>query len=87
MKRQVPRRIPGILPLVRHGDDVAVEHVEPLRVTCGSVTRPKKRMRPMLIQPAIEVEIVILLGPQHACERLAMHTRSSSLSDLGVMRS
>ena len=27
----------------------------------------------MLIQPAIEVEIVVLLGPQHACKRLAMH--------------
>ena len=32
---QVPRRIPGILPFVGHGDDVAVEHVEPVGVAGG----------------------------------------------------
>src|SRR5664279_4009002 len=32
MKRQVPCRVPGIFPLVGHGDDFAVEHVEPLGV-------------------------------------------------------
>ncbi len=29
---QVPGRVPGVLPLVRHRDDVLVDHVEPLRV-------------------------------------------------------
>ena len=34
---QVPGRVPGVLPLVGHGDDVLVQHVEPLRVPgrCG----------------------------------------------------
>ena len=32
---QVPRRVPRVFPLVRHGDDVTVEHVEPLAVAGG----------------------------------------------------
>jgi len=32
VKGQVPSRIPGIFPLVRHRDDVVVEHMEPLLV-------------------------------------------------------
>ena len=32
VKRQIPCRIPGILPFVRHGDDVGVHHIEPVFV-------------------------------------------------------
>ena len=32
VERQIPGRVPGILPLVGHRDDVLVQHVEPLRV-------------------------------------------------------
>src|ERR1700739_1609646 len=32
MKGQVPCGIPGVLPFVRHRDDVVIEHVEPLFV-------------------------------------------------------
>ena len=32
MEGEIPRRVPGILPLVRHGDDVGVVHVMPLLV-------------------------------------------------------
>src|SRR5215470_13132470 len=32
MEREIPGRIPRVLPLVGHGDDVAVEHVEPFGV-------------------------------------------------------
>ena len=32
MERQVPGRVPGILPLVGHGDDVRVVHVEPVGI-------------------------------------------------------
>ena len=32
MEGEVPRGVPGILPFVRHGDDVGVVHVVPLRI-------------------------------------------------------
>ena len=32
VERQVPRRVPRVFPLVRHRDDVVVEHVRPLAV-------------------------------------------------------
>ena len=41
----------------------------------------------MLVQPAIEVEIVILLGPQHSGQRLAMHPTLIFAQDFGVIRS
>ena len=32
VKREIPGGIPGILPLVRHGDDVGVVDMRPIRV-------------------------------------------------------
>ena len=72
MKRQVPCRVPGILPLVWHGDDVAVQHVEPFNVAADSLACSDQRMSVMLGQPPVEIEIVILLGPEHPGQRLAV---------------
>src|SRR5215831_5761798 len=49
MKRQIPSCIPGIFPLVGHGDNVAVKHVEPLRVAPGTTSTAKKRMGLVLV--------------------------------------
>src|SRR5258705_182332 len=73
MKSQVPCRIPGILPLVGHRNDVAVQHVEPLGIAHALLTRSRQRMSFMLLQPAVEVEIVVLLAPQHPGQSLAVH--------------
>ena len=73
VKRQVPCRVPGILPLVGHGDDVAVQHVEPLGIARTPLTRSHQRMSVMLLQPLVEIEIVVLLGPQHSGQRLAVY--------------
>ena len=35
---KIPGRVPGILPLVRHGDHVAIEHVVPV-VVAGAAFR------------------------------------------------
>ena len=40
----------------------------------------------MLIQPSVEIEIVILLGPQHPRERLAMDATLVFAQSFGVMR-
>ena len=73
MKRQVPGRVPGILPLVRHGDHVGVEHVEPFGVPHAVPGGFEQRMALVLAQPSLEVEVVELLAPQHARQRLAVH--------------
>ena len=73
MESQVPRRIPGILPLVGHGDDVTVEHMKPLGIAGLPLFRSQYRMSVVLEQPFVEVEIVILFGPQHARQRLAVY--------------
>ena len=73
VERKVPRRVPGIFPLVRHRDDVAVEHVEPVDVARTAAESPAHRVRVVLRQPAIEVEVVVLLRPEHSGQRLADH--------------
>ena len=67
---EVPGRVPRIFPLVRHRDHVAVDHVVPVAVPHG----PRSPVGPagaVLGQPAVGVELVVLLGPQHAGHRLA----------------
>ena len=73
MERQVPSRIPRVFPLVRHGDDVPVEHVEPVRVAHVMPGAFEQRMALVLAQPALQVEIVELLGPEDSRECLAVH--------------
>ncbi len=70
---QVPGRIPRVLPLVRHGDHVGVEHVEPLGVAHVAAGGLEQRMTLVLAQPALQIEVVVLLAPQHSRQRLAMH--------------
>ena len=69
---EVPGRVPGVLPLVGHRDDVVVDHVEPLPVPelAASVM---EGVGAVFLQPRIGVEVVILLGPEHAGDGLAHH--------------
>ena len=76
VKREIPSSEPRILPLVRHRDDVARDHVEPRHVadrTGGSVRIP--RVDAVLAQPPMHVVLVVLLAPQHPGQRLAHHHR------------
>ncbi len=66
VKSQVPSGIPGIFPLVGHRDDVAIQHVEPLGIPDIATTAARQRVSVMLLQPLVQIEVVILLAPQHA---------------------
>jgi hypothetical protein len=46
---QIPGGVPGILPLVRHGDDVLVHHVEPFPIPQLPAARPE-RIHAMFLQ-------------------------------------
>ena len=73
MKSEIPGRIPGIFPLVGHGEHVAVEHVEPLGISGFAVRVPEQGVSFVLVQPFVQIEVVVLLAPEHSGERLAMH--------------
>ena len=72
MKGKIPGRVPRILPLVRHRDDVAVIHVVPMIVAWGAVLR-LERIGTALGEPLVDIIVVELLGPQHARKRLPHH--------------
>src|SRR6266480_5272303 len=73
MKSQVPRCIPGIFPLVGHRDDVTVQHMKPLGIANALLTRSRQGMSCVLFQPAVQIEVVVLLAPQHTGQGLAMY--------------
>ena len=73
VEREVPRRVPRVLPLVGHRDDVVVDHVEPRLVAAAPARRRPQRVRLVLAQPQVDVEVVALLRPQHPGQRLAHH--------------
>ena len=67
---QVPGRVPGVLPLVRHRDDVLVQHVEPLRVP-GIAISLMQGIGVVLVQPVVAVKEEELFAPEHAGQGLA----------------
>ena len=71
MERQIPGCVPGILPFVRHRDDVVVDHVEPIAIAGYTFVFPVQGMGVVFLQPLVCVEVVVLFGPEHPRERLA----------------
>jgi hypothetical protein len=68
---QVPRRIPGILPLVGHGNDVVVLHVEPFAVAhAPALIDGGPGSDTPLPQPQIQIVVEVLLGPHHPGQSL-----------------
>ena len=85
---EIPCRIPGVLPRVRHGDDIHVVQVRPLVV--ASLTPHVGDGWPgrIAVEPAADVVVVELLRPEHPAERLAgdepLVLRDVCGNDLGV---
>src|SRR3990167_11127651 len=73
MKAEVPGSIPGIFPLVGHGYHVVVYHVEPFPVPYVLPGPDGPDVGSMLPQPLVEIEIIVLLRPEHAGQRLTHH--------------
>ena len=70
MKSQVPVGVPGILPLVRHRDNLVIEHMSPVSVADRDVAFGYWKGM-VFRQPARDIEMIVLLAPQHASECLA----------------
>ena len=72
VKRQIPGRVPGILPFVRHGDDVFIKEMAPLGIAPPPAIRRRRRHPGVARQPILDHEVIKLLAPKHAGERLAL---------------
>ncbi len=72
VKRQIPGRIPGILPLVRHGDDVSVVEMRPIRVASMEPFSGRFGPSRVALQPSIDVVMIELLAPEEAGKRLPL---------------
>ena len=73
MKRQVPRREPGVLPFVGHRDDVRIVQVPPLPIPSVLALARWFRLPRIPIEPLVDVEVVELLAPEQAGIRLPLH--------------
>mmetsp|Transcript_5220 Transcript_5220/g.11626 ORF Transcript_5220/g.11626 Transcript_5220/m.11626 type:complete len:312 (+) Transcript_5220:949-1884(+) len=70
---EVPGGVPGELPLVRHGDDVAVEHVVPISVPDAAALLRHRLAGLVALEEEVEVVVVELLGPDHPRQRLPLN--------------
>jgi hypothetical protein len=86
VEREVPRRVPRVLPLVGHGDHVAVEHVVPVHVS-GAPLPSEKRVRLVLDEPSLDVEVVDCFDHSIPASAWRNTRRSSALREGGVTRS
>ena len=77
VERQVPRRVPGVLPGVGHRDHVGVAEVRPRAVADRPPPWRRGRHRRVAVQPVLDVVAVVLLGPDQ--------TRDGASVDHGVL--
>ena len=82
VEREVPRRVPRVLPGVRHRDHVVVVEVEPLVVPPSPPLGRRRRLRGVTLEPAFDVVVGELLRPEEPRERLP----HDALRVVGVVR-
>src|SRR5437868_6633313 len=76
MERQVPSRVPRILPLVRDGDDISVVEMFPFVIAAlASLSRRRRRLR-ITVQPLLNDIVIVLLGPKQSAQRLPHYCAS-----------
>ena len=84
MEGEVPRRVPRVLPLIRHRDDVGIVEVGPVAVTgAGPLAFGRRRRRVRIaVEPERHVVQIILLRPDQPGERLPLHEASIRVLDV-----
>ena len=71
MESQVPGSVPGVLPLVWHGDNVGVVQMRPLVVAPTQPLGRRRRPCRIAFEPPIHFVGIELLTPQESAQRLA----------------
>ncbi len=73
VEREVPCRVPRVLPLVGHRDDVRVVEVGPLVVATGVARWRRRRQRRVAFEPLADVVAIVLLRPEQPGDRPTLH--------------
>ena len=73
MKRQVPGGVPGVLPFVRHREDVGIVEITPFDVASMQPCLGRRRLAGVALEPARNIEIVELLAPNQSGKGLALN--------------
>src|SRR5262249_17277857 len=73
MKGEVPGCEPGIFPLVRHRHNIGGHEVTPIPVAAEFPVLGRWRLSRVTIKPALHIETVKLLVPQHSGEGLTLY--------------
>src|SRR5262249_28034588 len=84
MKSQVPTSVPGILPRVRHQDHVVIAQMLPGVIASVPAFFGRRGFGRIARQPAKNVVIIELLGPQQTGKGLPLHETLIS-GELGGM--
>src|SRR5581483_3123054 len=86
VKCKIPRGVPGILPLVRHRDDIRVIEMLPFPIAAVASLRGRRRLRWIPFQPFWNIEVEELLAPDHSSERLPLDCTGIRALDSGLHR-
>ena len=70
VEREVPRRIPRILPFVRHGEHVFVVDVRPFGIAPSKALRRGRRLSRVTVEPFLDDVVIELLRPQQTRDGL-----------------
>ena len=70
VEREVPGRVPGVLPRVRHRDHVPVVEMRPGGVAALLASLGRRRLRGIPLEPVLDGEVKELLGPEEPRVRL-----------------
>src|ERR1044072_9592041 len=70
MKRKIPRRVPRILPLGGHGNDIGVVEMFPLVIAAAHTLCRRLRCGRITTQPLLYDIVIELFGPEHTGECL-----------------
>ena len=70
VKCEIPGGIPGILPLVRHRQDIAGKEMPPVIVAAGPALERRRRRPRVSFQPFADHVVIELLRPEQPGARL-----------------
>ena len=74
VKRKIPGRVPGVLPLVRHRNDIGIIEMGPVGVaTVEAFTRRFRHAR-ITFEPSIDIVVIKLFAPEQSGKGLPLHT-------------
>ena len=70
---EIPGGIPGVLPLIGHGDDIEVMQMFPVAVAAGPTLCGRSRHRRVAGEPLLDIIVVDLFVPEHTGQCLPLN--------------